>query len=569
MRTHLVAILMSTIALVVMAGIERPEDLVNLLAGTFTDGNRFSTGNTLPLVGRPWGFNHWAPQTRDGNRNAGSWWFMGNEHKLTWLRCTHQPSPWIGDWGWFLFGAQISNNNHGERNPVTFWEPRAATIKPHYFDATVAPLGIRMELTPTDHGAIFRATFPQSTDRGKKRVCFAEANWDHDESGSSNTITGYSDKVKQDRMIVSNFHMYIRAESDTTVESKEHDGDMVCFRYRSDTTEAVVRIATSLISNEQVKTNLNRELPRSRNFNDIASETRSVWNKLLRRVDIINPGELADETLKHLTIFYSCLVRALSFPRRLDEIDENNNVVHYSPYDPSGKVHPGILVTDNGFWDTFRTVYPMLSLLYPDHLGDIISGWLNAYKEGGWLPSWASPGYRNCMVGTYADVVVADALVKKVKGFDYDLAIEALHKDSFTDAPKFAGGAAGKEGLAEYRERGYFAMPERGQGVPESVSRTLDFGFADFAVAKAYESVAKSASRGNFLLQDAAQLMERSNKASTALFSHLHGLMAPKSASGTISNRFNPIEWGNGFTEGRTHTLTYSRTHSLTHSRIG
>ena len=549
------AILVAAAATLALASVERPEDLVNLLAGTFTDGNKFSTGNTLPLVGRPWGFNHWAPQTRDGNRNTGSWWFHGSEHKLTWLRCTHQPSPWIGDWGWFLFGAQISNNIHGERNPVTFWEPRAATIKPHYFDTTVAPLGIRMELTPTDHGAILRATFPKSTDRGKKRVCFAEASWSHEESASDNTITGYTDKVKQDRMVVSHFHMYIRAESDTAVEGKDSDGDMLCFRYKSDTTEAVVRIVTSLISNEQAKTNMKRELPSSKSFDDIAIESRSVWNNLLRRVDIVDPGELSEDMLKHLTIFYSGLVRALSFPRRLDEIDENNNVVHYSPYDPLGKVHPGILVTDNGFWDTFRTVYPMLSLLYPDHLGDIISGWLNAYKEGGWLPSWASPGYRNCMVGTYADVVVADALVKKVKGFDYNLAIEALRKDSFTDAPKFAGGAAGKEGLAEYNDRGYFVMPEQGKGVPESVSRTLDFGFADFAVAKALESVAKSVNNNQDLLRDAERLMKRSNRASTSLFSGLHGLMAPKSASGAVSMRFNPIEWGNGFTEGYSHSL--------------
>jgi putative alpha-1,2-mannosidase len=143
---------------VLVSAIDHPEEMVSLLAGSFTDGDRFSTGNTLPLVGRPWGFNHWAPMTREGNRHVGSWWFKGSDHQLTWLRCTHQPSPWIGDWGWFLFSPQLGGVT---RNPVHYWEPRGAVLKPYLLDATVAPHGIRMELTPTDHGAFLRVTFPK------------------------------------------------------------------------------------------------------------------------------------------------------------------------------------------------------------------------------------------------------------------------------------------------------------------------------------------------------------------------------------------------------------------------
>ena len=137
--------------------ISNPEDFANLLAGTFTDGNVFSTGNTLPLVGYPWGFNHWSPQTAEGSRNVGSWWFHGSEHRFTFMRCTHQPSPWIGDWGWFLFSPQMGSL---DRNIEHAWEPRAAVIKPYLFDATVAPWGIRMELVPSMHGSMFRVTFP-------------------------------------------------------------------------------------------------------------------------------------------------------------------------------------------------------------------------------------------------------------------------------------------------------------------------------------------------------------------------------------------------------------------------
>ena len=175
-----VAIILALLALLAQApvgAIRNPEDFPNLLAGTFTDGNVFSTGNTLPLVGYPWGFNHWAPQTAEGSRHAGSWWFHGSEHRFTFMRCTHQPSPWIGDWGWFLFSPQMGNL---DRNIEHAWEPRAAVIKPHLFDATVAPWGIRMELTPSMHGSIFRVTFPaEMVAYGglDKRICFAEAQW--------------------------------------------------------------------------------------------------------------------------------------------------------------------------------------------------------------------------------------------------------------------------------------------------------------------------------------------------------------------------------------------------------
>jgi putative alpha-1,2-mannosidase len=112
-RAHgLAALLLLTatilsVVFVHVSAIDHPEEFVNLLAGSFTDGNRFSTGNTLPLIGMPWGFNHWSPQTKEDGRNAGSWWFNGNDHTFTWLRCTHQPSPWIGDWGHFLISPQL------------------------------------------------------------------------------------------------------------------------------------------------------------------------------------------------------------------------------------------------------------------------------------------------------------------------------------------------------------------------------------------------------------------------------------------------------------------------------
>lgn len=351
--------------------VKAPEEFPSLLAGSFTDGGRFSTGNTLPLIGRPWGFNHWAPQTRHAGRNTGSWWFSGSENTLTWLRCTHQPSPWIGDWGNFLFTPILGE---GVRDPTHFWQPRSAVLKPYLLDTVVAPYNVRIELTSTDHAAMVRFTFPESREFGSKRVCFSDLQWD--ERGGVNGgqyFNAHTTAVHSERMIVNNFNFRVRAESYEAVELQPVQ-DMLCFKYKADATVVNIRIGTSLISPEQCRLNLDREVPRDKKFDDILQESKDVWHKMMSRVNVLDAGDTSEKSDKHLTIFYTGLYRALTFPRRLDEIDKSGNIVHYSPYDPSGQVHPGYLVTDNGFWDTFRTVYPLLSLIYPDHLGPIVQG---------------------------------------------------------------------------------------------------------------------------------------------------------------------------------------------------
>lgn len=518
--------------------VDRPEDFVHPLAGTFTDGQRFSTGNTLPLIGRPWGFNHFAPQTTDG---YSSWWFGGNDHNLRWIRLTHQPSPWIGDYGWFFLGPQMGPRTD---NPTVFWEPRAAVIKPHLFDATTGPDGMRIELAPTLHGAIMRVTFPAHNPHNHdKNVCFrndGQGNW-KDIDGSSGTATGVSTRVNGN---APRFGAHMRVNSDTKVNSESHTPAMVCFSYGPQAQEVVVRVATSFISPHQAQVSLDREMPSHKSFDDIAAEARREWNELLKRVDVVDPGPQTEETDRHLGVFYTGLYRALCFPRRLDETTEDGLVVHYTPYG-GGDIQPGVLVTDNGFWDTFRTVYPMLSLLYPDHLGWIVQGWLNAFKEGGWLPKWASPGYRSSMVGTFADVVVADAIVKDVQGFDRATAWAALHKDSFEPEPKRGGGAVAKVGLREYDDHHFVPSDS---GVSEFVSRSVDFAFADAAVAQAARVLAQQEGKSG-LLNDAGRLEGRASDVLSNLFDRQTGLMRPKRSNGQFDH-ISPTRWGGGYTEG-------------------
>jgi putative alpha-1,2-mannosidase len=257
-------------------GISNPEEYPSLLAGSFTDGNRFSTGNTLPLVGMPWGFNHWSPQTRDAGRMTGSWWFNGNDHQLTWLRCTHQPSPWIGDWGFFLFIPQYGRI---ERSPVQYWEPRGAILKPYLLDTLLAPHNIRVQLTPTDHGAYVQVTFPKTSEQ--KYFCMANLQWGDqgNSANGGNFITGRSTQVHSERMIVNKFALNMRAESAESIEIKGSD-DLKCFKYDPHAEKVSIRISTSLISAKQAVTSLERELSHKKSFDEVLHDAKSTWNRL-------------------------------------------------------------------------------------------------------------------------------------------------------------------------------------------------------------------------------------------------------------------------------------------------
>ena len=521
--------------------ITAPVDYVNLLAGSFTKGDVFSTGNTMPLVGRPWGFNHWALQTNDGQS---SWWFNGNDHEFRWIRCTHQPSPWIGDYGWFFVGPQMGGFT---TKPTGFFEPRSGRIKPHAMDFRTAPDGRRVELAPTMHGAALRVTFPGAS-RAEKRVCFKLGGGGGD---SYKSAGGGAAEFRTHRNSGGapnfNHHVFVEAVSGSP-SFESHGHDTFCFGYPSSATTVEVRMCSSFISQEQARhtydVELRRESSHERSFGDVRLESEDEWNALLSRAAVKNTHADASPPTsalegKDLVVFYTGLYRALTFPRRIDEPSARGaeKRLHWSPYSKGGSVHDGTLVTDNGFWDTFRTVYPLLALVYPDHLGWIVDGWVNAYREGGWIPKWASPGYRNSMVGTYGDVVVAEAIVKGVGGFDEAAAWDALHKDAYEEAPQ--GGAVGKVGLRVYNQHGYIPADS---GVSDCVSRTLDFAHADWATANAAEVLGHA--------EDAKRLRDRARGAVTHLYDKSTGLMRPKQKSGAFSSRFSPTRWGDGYTEG-------------------
>lgn len=244
-----------------------------------------------------------------------------------------------------------------------------------------------------------------------------------------------------------------------------------------------VRVASSFISHEQAELNL-KELG-DRTLEEVAKAGRDEWNRVLGRI------EVQDTDLDRLRTFYSCFYRSVLFPRSFYEIDAQGQVMHYSPY--NGEVLPGYMFTDTGFWDTFRCLFPFLNLMYPSMNAKMQEGLANTYKESGFLPEWASPGHRGCMVGNNSASVVADAWLKGLRGYDIETLWEAVKNGTEKVHPEVS--STGRLGHEYYNKLGYVPY---NVGINENAARTLEYAYDDWCI---YSWDFRSASRRkNWLL---------------------------------------------------------------------
>ncbi len=508
-------------------------DAVNIRQGTDSDFN-FSRGNTLPLVARPFGMTHWCPQTDEGG-----WQFADRAVKLQGVRATRRPSPWMGDYGHFtvmaLVGAVIPEP--GAR--ASFYRRDDAVFQPHYFRAHLHRYQTTLEVTPTARCACFRVTFPATADAQILLQPFpGESHVEID--SATGTISGYT-RAGIGHGTPENFAGYFVAVPEKSPvgwglcqENTQHAGATALTGERvgayltfatADGEAIILRVATSFISVEQARQNLARELG-DRSFDDVMAEGAGIWEAELSRVtlDGATPAQRAT--------FYSCLYRTFLFPRKFHEYDAENRPVHYSPYD--GQVHPGEMSADNGFWDTYRTEYALLALLAPTHLGEIMRGWTNAMREGGWTPRWSNPGYCNCMIGTHLDNVVADAYLRGVRDFDIETAYRVIRRDA-TEAVA-AGSPYGRSGLAAYLDLGYVPADE----VLHGAARTMDFAYNDWGIAQVARALGHE--------EDAARFFRQAQNYRHT-FDPVVGSMRGRHRDGSWAP-FDALAWGGPFVEG-------------------
>ena len=528
-----------------------PADLVNPLMGTDSKPE-FSNGNTYPAISRPWGMNCWLPQT---GKMGNGWAYQYEANKIRGFKQTHQPSPWMNDYGQFALMPGTGRVKVEEDARASWFSHKAETARPYYYSVYLADYDLTTEIVPTERAARFRFTFPRT-----------DSAWvvlDALNKGSmvkllpaQNRIVGYT--TKNSGGVPANFKSYFVVEFDhpftqarifndkTLVAglqelAADHVGAAVSFKTRKGE-QVQARVASSFISAEQAERNL-QEIG-NKDFETIKQEGRAAWNQALGRVEVAGGTDAQQRT------FYSCLYRALLFPRRFYELDAAGQPVHYSPF--NGQVRPGYLYTDTGVWDTFRALFPLLNLVYPDESAKMQAGLANDYREGGWLPEWASPGYRNVMVGNNSASVVADAYLKGVRPADpndTNTLYEALLKDANHAGPLEA---VGRAGVDYYNKLGYVPYDVK---IKENAARTLEYAYDDFTIAQLARALNKP--------KKEIDLFSRRSQNYRKLYDKQTGLMRGRNQNGTFETPFNPFKWGDAFTEGNAWHYTWSVFHDV------
>ena len=528
-----------------------PADLVNPLMGTDSKPE-FSNGNTYPAICRPWGMNCWLPQT---GKMGNGWAYQYGADKIRGFKQTHQPSPWMNDYGQFALMPGTGKLKVEEDARASWFSHKAETARPYYYSVYLADYDLTTEITPTERAARFRFTFPKTDSAWVVIDAFDKGSMVRVQA-SQRRIIGYT--TRNSRGVPDNFKNYFIIEFDhdfanpqvfngkalasgATELTAGHALAAVGFRTRKGE-QVQARVASSFISAEQAERNL-QELGND-DFEMVKEKGKAAWNQVLGRIAVEGGTDEQQRT------FYSCLYRALQFPRKFYELDAAGQPVHYSPF--NGEVRPGYLYTDTGVWDTFRALFPLLNLVYPEENAKMQAGLANDYREGGWLPEWASPGYRNVMVGNNSASVVADAYLKGVRPADVadaNVLYEALIKDANHAGPLTAVGRAGVE---YYNKLGYVPYDVK---INESAARTLEYAYDDFAIAQLARALNKP--------KNEIDLYTKRSQNYRKLFDKQTGLMRGRNQNGTFETPFNPFKWGDAFTEGNAWHYTWSVFHDV------
>ena len=530
----------------IRVNLQNAVDFVNPLMGSDSD-HGLSTGNTYPAIAMPWGMNFWVPQT---GKMGDGWIYTYSARKIRGLKQTHQPSPWINDYGQFSLMPTVGKPIFDEEKRASWFSHKAEKATPYYYSVYLADYDVTAEVCPTERAALMRFTFPKTDSAHVVIDAFDKGSYIR-VIPAERKVVGYS--TRNSGGVPDNFCNYFVIVFDHDFEmtsvkdgnfssaqeqSGDHVGAILTFKTRQRGEQVNARVASSFISEEQAVLNL-KELG-GMDMAQLQQKGRNRWNEVLGKI------EVEDDNIDHLRTFYSCLYRSVLFPRGFYEYNASGEVVHYSPY--NGTVQKGYMFTDTGFWDTFRCLFPMLNLMYPSVNEKMQAGLANAYKESGFLPEWASPGHRGCMVGNNSASVVADAYLAGLRGYDVETLWQAVVHGSKAVHPEV--NSSGRLGYEYYNKLGYVPYDVK---INESVARTLEYAYDDWCIYQLGKSLGKSAKE---LKPFRKRAMNYRN-----VFDKESGLMRGRLQNGQFQSPFNPLKWGDAFTEGNAWHYTWSVFH--------
>lgn len=470
----------------------------------------FSRGNTLPYTGVPFGMNYFVPQTSD---QEGSWFFDPHLPIFQGIRLTHQPSPWIGDYSWLLLTpvtGEISDDTLFHRQSSYNFE--RAIFNPHYLRIFSERYQIETQLSPTCYGASIQLRQTQ----GKALSLYLHA-------ADELTVEQVDKKtlaLRQEGETETNKNplvMFTVLAFSTDIESINQEGED--WRIDLAGAEAQVQLATSFISKEQALFNLPKQ-----NFEETKTNAKESWEDLLGRFDVVETGSV------DRTFFDHCLYRLFLFPQTFYEVNEQGENIHMGL--ASGTIKPGLLYTNNGFWDTFRTSFPLFALIIPEHYRQFLEGFLNSYRDTGYLPKWLAPDERGMMPGTLIDGLLADSASKDMAPEFEEEFLKAMIETATQADPKAING---RHGISQYQELGYLSTDYH-----ESVSHTLDYAYSDFCISTCAEKLGQ---------EELAQTYAQYSKNYQNLFDSETGYMRARDIDGNFRPDFSPYSWGRDYAE--------------------
>jgi len=493
----------------------------------------FSAGNTLPITNVPFGMNAYVPETNSARHG---WFFNPNHRAIEGMRISHQPSPWISDFGHFSVLPFMGKAYYNARAYASSYRPEDAVFAPHYSKLHLLRYEATMELAPCERSARLRLSYEGDEQAGFLISVYDNATRftiDFENNrviGRTNAVT-YSEDPDMQTYFVLEFDTPFRkdsgflGENDFLVQDSFEGAGRRCVLYFDAPKAVTVQagLAVSFLSEAQALRNLSRE---PKTFDEAKTAAAATWEEYLGRIQITSKD---DELLR---TFYTCLYRMFCFPQKMYELDENGEAVHYCTR--TRQAERGIMYTNNGFWDTYKTVYPLFSLIAPQEYAEMLEGFLVFAREFGYLPKWLSPDERGAMPGTMIDAVFADACAK---GIGIELMEEALAAMIHAANVPCADGRFGRRGVDEYIAHGYVPCDNR----HEAVNFTLDYAYSDYCIAVVAEALGKD---------ELAQEYRERAASYRNIFDAESGLMRGKHADGTFRTPFVPDCWGLDYCEG-------------------
>ena len=489
--------------------------------------NELSQGNTYPGTGRPFGMHLWTPQTE---RDRSMWKYQWRRETICGFNLTHACSPWAHDYACIALFPQT-----GEE-PLLSSSGRGAAFshdnevaRPESYKVTFDN-GISTEMAPTDKCCAFRFRFP---DNGQAAVIMIDL-WNN-----AGEIVRDGDMVRGkvcDRQMENSFVIEFSCpflDFHEWTEGRER-GAYVTFPAGS---EVEVRLGTSYLGYDQAMTNLRREIG-DRKYADVRREGQKVWNETLGRIEV--RGDKED-----MRTFYTCLYRSCLNSRMFYELDDEGEPVYFSPHD--GTVHEGYMYSDNGFWDTYRALFPLHNILFPEQQGRYMKAIMDIYDQLGWLPSWYLPKEEGGMTGNHAISLLADAWVKGIRTVDPAKVLSAYAHD-ITATPKPRGYSDGR--FQEYWQLGYVPYPEH----YGSTTMTVEYAYDDWCAL----TFAREAGDREW-----TDRLEASSQYYRNVFDGNVNFMRGRDRDGGWIPDFRPGAWGGPFVEGDAWQQSFSAVHDI------